>query len=149
MTRSVGRTTHTPSGRCPALSSSGSPPLRSAVRLHAAGRAGWLAAGLPAVGWRRPGMERHATPQGHTPCPPAGAKGVEEGTWQPEWQLTQSTKCVHLLRRLLEVGAAVRRGSGQRPRAKAIIYTQARRGQLQCSHGRWLAVLACWGAAAG
>ncbi|KAL4420646.1 hypothetical protein ABPG75_010302 [Micractinium tetrahymenae] len=57
-----------------------------------------------------------------------GAKGITEGFWQPEWQLTQSTKCVYLLRRLLEVGAAVPPGgstsSSRHPSCKTIVYTQ-------------------------
>lgn len=28
---------------------------------------------------------------------------MTEGEWQANWQTTKSTKCVHLLRRLLEV----------------------------------------------
>lgn len=54
-----------------------------------------------------------------------GAKGIEEGTWQAEWRQTRSTKCVHLLRRLLDVGAAVPPGSRKPPTAKAICFTQA------------------------
>lgn len=61
-----------------------------------------------------------------------GAKGIEEGTWQPEWQLTRSTKCVHLLRRLLEVGAAVPPGSRKPLSAKAICFTQVRGDSWGC-----------------
>eukprot|EP00887_Chlorella_sp_A99_P007154 scaffold2.g7154.t1 len=35
-----------------------------------------------------------------------GAKGKAEGEWQPDWQHTKSTKCLHLLQRLREIGAA-------------------------------------------
>lgn len=55
----------------------------------------------------------------------AGAKGVEEGAWQADWRHTQSTKCVHLLARLREVGAAAHTPSLRLPTAKAIVYTQA------------------------
>lgn len=42
----------------------------------------------------------------HPLCPFwAGAKGAAEGEWQPDWQHTKSTKCLHLLRRLREIGA--------------------------------------------
>lgn len=36
-----------------------------------------------------------------------GAVGVSGGAWSDNWQVTRSTKCVHLLKRLYEVGAAV------------------------------------------
>lgn len=32
--------------------------------------------------------------------------GVSGGAWSDNWQITRSTKCVHLLKRLYEVGAA-------------------------------------------
>jgi hypothetical protein len=76
------------------------------------------------------------------PLPAAGAKGVEEGTWQADWQHTQSTKCVHLLGRLREVGAAARRGSGSHPTAKAIVYTQVSPHAAAAAQRRALVLLA-------
>lgn len=35
-----------------------------------------------------------------------GALGLSGGTWSGNWQITKSTKCVHLLRRLMDIGAA-------------------------------------------
>lgn len=35
-----------------------------------------------------------------------GAVGLGGGGWSEDWQFTASTKCVHLLRRLYEIGAA-------------------------------------------
>ena len=62
----------------------------------------------------------------------AGAAGINEGAWQPEWQLTQSSKCVHLLRRLIEVGAAVPANSNRRTTAKAIVYTGVKQRLPAC-----------------
>lgn len=71
-------------------------------------------------------------------CCRAGAKGISEGFWQADWKHTQSTKCVHLLRRLLEVGAAVLPSSGRQPSSKAIVYTQVRRQEEPlCSLFPW------------
>ncbi|KAK9807648.1 hypothetical protein WJX72_005276 [[Myrmecia] bisecta] len=36
-----------------------------------------------------------------------GALGLSGGEWSANWQITKSTKCVHLLRRLYEIGAAL------------------------------------------
>jgi len=35
-----------------------------------------------------------------------GALGLSGGAWSANWQITKSTKCVHLLRRLMDIGAA-------------------------------------------
>ncbi|GAX78477.1 hypothetical protein CEUSTIGMA_g5916.t1 [Chlamydomonas eustigma] len=35
-----------------------------------------------------------------------GAQGVAGGEWSVKWEVTQSSKCLHLLRRLFEIGAA-------------------------------------------
>ncbi|KAL0035614.1 hypothetical protein WJX79_002795 [Trebouxia sp. C0005] len=35
-----------------------------------------------------------------------GALGLSGGAWSANWQVTKSTKCVHLLRRLMDIGAA-------------------------------------------
>ena len=40
------------------------------------------------------------------PCWRQGAVGLTGGEWSPTWQVTKSTKCVYLLRRLAEIGAA-------------------------------------------
>lgn len=34
-----------------------------------------------------------------------GALGLSGGAWSANWQITKSTKCVHLLRRLIDIGA--------------------------------------------
>ncbi len=34
-----------------------------------------------------------------------GALGLSGGAWSANWQITKSTKCVHLLRRLMDIGA--------------------------------------------
>lgn len=36
-----------------------------------------------------------------------GAQGLEGGAWSANWAFSESTKCVHLLKRLYEIGAAV------------------------------------------
>lgn len=33
-----------------------------------------------------------------------GALGLSGGAWSANWQITKSTKCVHLLRRLMDIG---------------------------------------------
>lgn len=55
------------------------------------------------------------TPPPTCACPPsaAGAIGAGEGEWQENWRSTQSTKCVHLLQRLWEVGGTYMRCSCQ------------------------------------
>ena len=35
-----------------------------------------------------------------------GAVGIGGGQWSANWQVTKSTKCVHLLQRLIQTGAA-------------------------------------------
>ena len=80
----------------------------------------------PLLRWRRRGASPRRLPR--VPAR-AGAKGVQEGFWQADWKHTQSTKCLHLLKRLREIGAAVAAGAAaQKPRVKAIVYTQARQG---------------------
>ena len=37
-----------------------------------------------------------------------GAQGMSGGMWSNDWEKTESTKCVHLLKRLYEIGAAVK-----------------------------------------
>ena len=35
-----------------------------------------------------------------------GAEGMSGGAWSEDWQFSDSTKCVHLLKRLYEIGVA-------------------------------------------
>ena len=77
----------------------------------------------------------------------SGAAGINEGAWQPDWQHTQSSKCVHLLRRLIEVGAAVPANSERRTTAKAIVYTGVRQRLPACPPARPPACLD-WGTSA-
>ena len=57
-----------------------------------------------------------------------GARGAAEGEWQANWASTKSTKCVHLLRRLLEVGAVLPLGAaGQRLRERVLLGRQQQR----------------------
>lgn len=42
-----------------------------------------------------------------------GALGLSGGAWSANWQITKSTKCVHLLRRLIDIGAAPAEASPQ------------------------------------
>ncbi|KAK9795946.1 hypothetical protein WJX73_001584 [Symbiochloris irregularis] len=86
----------------------------------------------------------------------AGAVGISGGQWSANWQVTKSTKCVHLLHRLMHIGA-VRApppgtrypahsrhtgpaGSGghvQQPLTKAIVFSQFwMHIQLICAHLR-------------
>lgn len=37
-----------------------------------------------------------------------GAVGLSGGYWSEDWQFADSTKCMHLLKRLYDIGAAVR-----------------------------------------
>ena len=95
----------------------------------------------PPLLWRAP-------PFNHTPARhgSAGAQGIQEGTWQADWQHTQSTKCLHLLARLREAGAAPPPGWAGCPfhvSAKTIVFTQ-----VGAAH-RWCWVLRVWGEAAG
>jgi len=56
-----------------------------------------------------------------------GARGAGEGSWQPDWQHTDSTKCQYLIKRLFEVDALRTRemnGKAGKPVTKAIIFSQ-------------------------
>lgn len=103
--------------------------------------------GPPCRTWPAPAFASPTHAARLIPCHPAGAKGIEEGTWQENWQATESSKCLHLLRRLLEVGAAVPPGSKRQPTAKAIVHTQARRGGAVA--GGWGALCPVWPCLAG
>lgn len=47
-----------------------------------------------------------ATAKGGTPVALQGAVGIQGGQWSANWQITRSTKSVHLLKRLIHIGAA-------------------------------------------
>ncbi|KAL0025980.1 hypothetical protein WJX77_010392 [Trebouxia sp. C0004] len=59
-----------------------------------------------------------------------GALGLSGGTWSANWQITKSTKCVHLLRRLMDIGAAPNSPASQACQqqgkgvTKAIVFSQ-------------------------
>ncbi|KAL3136547.1 hypothetical protein ABBQ38_005794 [Trebouxia sp. C0009 RCD-2024] len=59
-----------------------------------------------------------------------GAIGLSGGAWSANWQITKSTKCVHLLRRLMDIGAvpncpaAEGAGEASKGATKAIVFSQ-------------------------
>eukprot|EP00873_Tetraselmis_striata_P043207 jgi/Tetstr1/463471/TSEL_008363.t1 len=91
-------------------------------------------------------LENNSNPKWPVPCEviewqPAyaqrGAVGISGGKWSANWQVTQSTKCVHMLRRLQEMGVIgpdggppppsatdAFRGGAPPARRKAIVFSQ-------------------------
>lgn len=59
-----------------------------------------------------------------------GAIGLSGGAWSANWQITKSSKCVHLLRRLLDIGAVPNCPAAEGAReaskglTKAIVFSQ-------------------------
>ncbi|DBA80065.1 TPA: hypothetical protein ACH3X2_007554 [Trebouxia sp. C0005] len=59
-----------------------------------------------------------------------GALGLSGGAWSANWQVTKSTKCVHLLRRLMDIGAVPNCPASQASQqqgkglTKAIVFSQ-------------------------
>ncbi|KAL0050649.1 hypothetical protein WJX82_004168 [Trebouxia sp. C0006] len=59
-----------------------------------------------------------------------GALGLSGGAWSANWQITKSTKCVHLLRRLMDIGAVPNCPASQASQqqgkglTKAIVFSQ-------------------------
>ena len=49
-----------------------------------------------------------------------GAEGLSGGAWSEDWQFTDSTKCVHLLKRLYEIGVGGSQGMAAKTYAQKV-----------------------------
>ena len=109
-TQSGAKQTQIPSGKCPSTSSSGSPAtLSRCVQPASLGVKYAMLTRLTHFFPRSKSLTRLGPPQRWS-FGVQGALGISGGDWSLTWQNTNSSKCMHLLQRLVSIGAAPQSG---------------------------------------